>query len=704
VRLKWLGCLLILLSAGMLGGCSNLVLGGNNGNGNGGPQPTSISVTVKGGATCTKTSPCGFSVGANPGIQLEATATFANGATQNYTSAATWTASPSDVVTLSQSSGIENVVGAKVGTATITATSTNSLTSTAVVTVNPAALSSVTVTPMGNGMSVGTTANYVATANFSDGSTQVVTTTSSWSASTTGVASVGASTGAVTAEAPGQTTITASYEGVNGSTALNVVSATGAYTNASLSGNYAFTLTTTGTNASKQSVPEYFVGSLSFDGKSKVTGVMDSNVATGTSAVDAAVSGTYSIFADGRGSLTLNATGLPSSAYRLVLTSNLWGTTSGQFIQFDGKGSAIGTLVQQASPISTTLGASEVFRLNGVDAGANPLGEVGVLATSGTTITSGEFDENDFGVIDDGTTTPITVTGGSYSAVSSSTGRGTLTLNYGSASTSKFVFYTTQSGNLILLCTDAGLPALGSAEAQSGTLTTAFAPQSGYGFLLDRSPALQERGLFDTVGRIAFDGAGGITGGAQDEVSGVSEDSISSGTYTVATNGRTPVTITTTSFPLGLSYVYYVISANRAYVLNTTGLSDPTGPTGAMDIESGISESASILEGNYGFAAADLSEPTVDSVIVWMSSGGAGNVQGIGDVVSGSSLSSVILSGTYTVADPIGRITILPTATIGAESYILYVVSPCEAFLLGVLPSFDGTVLNQTYSSSCPAP
>jgi hypothetical protein len=57
-------------------------------------------------------------------------------------------------------------------------------------------------------------------------------------------------------------------------------------------------------------------------------------------------------------------------------------------------------------------------------------------------------------------------------------------------------------------------------------------------------------------------------------------------------------------------------------------------------------------------------------------------------------VSSVILSGTYSVA-VIGRTVILPSAPVGAESFIFYVVSPNESYMLGVLPSFDGTVFIQ---------
>jgi hypothetical protein len=353
-------------------------------------------------------------------------------------------------------------------------------------------------------------------------------------------------------------------------------------------------------------------------------------------------------------------------------------------VQFDGKGAAIGTVVQQVA--STTLSAAEVFRFTGVDASGNPFGEVGQFATgAGNTVTSGTFDVNDFGTV----TESQTISSGSYTAPATN-GRGTLKLTVGST-TSNYVFYAVQAGNLILLSTDTSAPAvLGYAEEQSGTFNDGtLANNTGYGYLMERSPA-SGRGLFDTIGRIGFNGSGGVNGGAQDEVSGAANDPINSGSYSVASNGRAPVTVVTGDSGT-LKYIYYLVTANRAYVLETN---DSYGAVGTVDIQSGVSLTDSVLTGNYGFTAVDLSQSQGTSAVVWMSANGQGSVQGIGDVVSGTSVSSIILSGTYSVA-VIGRTVILPSAPVGAESFILYVVSPNESYMLGVLPSFDGLVFIQ---------
>ncbi len=74
-----------------------------------------------------------------------------------------------------------------------------------------ATVTSVVVT--GSPVGVGLTAQFTATANMSDGTTANVTTAAAWLSSNTNVATVSA-LGVVTGVADGQTTITATYQGL----------------------------------------------------------------------------------------------------------------------------------------------------------------------------------------------------------------------------------------------------------------------------------------------------------------------------------------------------------------------------------------------------------------------------------------------------------------------------------------------------------
>ena len=101
-------------------------------------------------------------------------------------------------------------------------------------------LSSIAVTPANNKIPVGQTKQYTATGTYSDGSTQDLTSSATWSSSASPVATI-ASSGMVTAVSTGSTTITATTGGKSGSTgleavALNVPAGTG--TTAGLTGTW----------------------------------------------------------------------------------------------------------------------------------------------------------------------------------------------------------------------------------------------------------------------------------------------------------------------------------------------------------------------------------------------------------------------------------------------------------------------------------
>ena len=84
-------------------------------------------------------------------------------------------------------------------------------------------LSSLTVSAPSTSIGVGQTLNFSATAVRSDGTTQTVTTQSSWVSTNTGVATVAG--GVVTAVGPGEADIRATFQTVSGSARLTVTAA-----------------------------------------------------------------------------------------------------------------------------------------------------------------------------------------------------------------------------------------------------------------------------------------------------------------------------------------------------------------------------------------------------------------------------------------------------------------------------------------------
>ncbi len=92
------------------------------------------------------------------------------------------------------------------------------------VTVTPAVLTSIVVTPTGPSIAKGTTVQLTATGTFSDGTTQDLTHSASWTSAPAGFATVDPN-GLVTGTAVGSATITATQAGVSGATTVTVTAA-----------------------------------------------------------------------------------------------------------------------------------------------------------------------------------------------------------------------------------------------------------------------------------------------------------------------------------------------------------------------------------------------------------------------------------------------------------------------------------------------
>jgi hypothetical protein len=143
--------------------------------------------------------------------QLTATGTFTDGSTQNMSNSVVWTASNPGVVTLG-SSGLATAQA--LGTSTISASS-GVINGQDTLTVTPAALVSIVVTPSNPTVPKGGTQQLTATGIFSDGSTQNMSNSVVWTNVPRGVVTV-SSNGFLTGQNEGTSTITASIGSTNG--------------------------------------------------------------------------------------------------------------------------------------------------------------------------------------------------------------------------------------------------------------------------------------------------------------------------------------------------------------------------------------------------------------------------------------------------------------------------------------------------------
>lgn len=149
--------------------------------------------------------------------QYTATGSYSDGTTKDISSQVTWSMYYPQFAQI-DASGLLTAysAGANYVVATLAGTIGYSY-----VIIDPPALTSISVTPPNAQLIVGQLGQYAAMGNYTDGSTQNLTSTATWSSDTPGVATVNSS-GVVTAVAIGTATITAVQGGFTGSTTLTV--------------------------------------------------------------------------------------------------------------------------------------------------------------------------------------------------------------------------------------------------------------------------------------------------------------------------------------------------------------------------------------------------------------------------------------------------------------------------------------------------
>jgi len=160
--------------------------------------------------------------------QFAAIGTFNDGTQQDITTLASWTSSDATVATVGDSGGKDGLATAlAVGSTTIRAAFANSA-DTLKLTVTTTALASIAITPTTRTIAKGTTAQFKATATYSDNSTQDITAAATWSSSALAVATISNDTtdGLATALTAGTTTIRAQYNGQSATATLTVTAAT----------------------------------------------------------------------------------------------------------------------------------------------------------------------------------------------------------------------------------------------------------------------------------------------------------------------------------------------------------------------------------------------------------------------------------------------------------------------------------------------
>jgi uncharacterized protein YjdB len=156
----------------------------------------------------------------NTAQQFTATGSYSDGSSRDITLLATWTSSALSTATVT-SSGL--VQGINAGSVTISA-SAGGVKQTTTITVTAPTISFISVSPDGLTLPIGINQQYIATATYTDGTSQDLVSGVAWNSSSTSVATINGSGLAMTTAA-GTTTIQATVGAFTDSVTLTVVNA-----------------------------------------------------------------------------------------------------------------------------------------------------------------------------------------------------------------------------------------------------------------------------------------------------------------------------------------------------------------------------------------------------------------------------------------------------------------------------------------------
>jgi hypothetical protein len=463
---------------------------------------------------------------------------------------------------------------------------------------------------------------------------------------------------------------------------------TGNFSNASLKGQYAFLMSGTELCSGLSS---FFTraGSFTSDGSGHITGGLeDVNVCTGVFTLQFTNS-TYSITADGRGTLSLtNSTG--TTNYSITLSS----ATAGVIAETDVNLTASGSFQRQnvAAFSNPAITNGYVFDFAGVDYSPNPPVPTSIIgrfsADGGGGITNGLFDANIDGVPSNQQAFPR----GAFYQVDTN-GDGT---NFGRGTANiaghNFAFYIVDATRLKLLNTNPREAFSGEAFAQQNISFTAASLNSDFAFLIGGSSA---GGPIATAGRFTADGAGNITNVVLDENDSGNITLLPSGTvtgsYSVDANqlGGGTLTWTDSKVPGSFSFIFYLISPTNAVFQETDSKITSDGTVVA---QTAGPVSPATLAGDFAFVWSGVSTDEEDFVgQLKLTSASGNNATGIMDFnefAAGQQFFNIQFDGPLTIVPPgTGPNTLVATTTLPSPTtftFTAYAVDSNNVFLVGV--------------------
>jgi hypothetical protein len=526
-----------------------------------------------------------------------------------------------------------------------------------------------------------------ATANVQEGSQQQFTATVSntndnaitWQVNgvTGGNTSVGtiSASGLYTAPSvipnPASVTITAfitDMSTVAGSSIVTIAAVT--FGNSSLKGNFVFGLSGLDLNANAF----YAIGTITADGNGNITAGEEDIVDTSSGYVSASTTtGTYTVGADGRGTLTFsNSIGQFQFAIALKAMSN------GVMNETDnGVVAATGTFDAQETSLAAPSG-NYAFGFSGSGLGCNAVNSAGIFNMSGTTI-GGTQDLNCGGTI-----VRSQAVSGSYSAIDG-LGRGTGSFSGSSTGSSNMIYYVVSPGRFRFLA-DPNNPSffLGSADLQT---QSSFAATDFNGSYVITSSANTNAGVSYTLIQINASGGNVSSGYFDVNDTGVQGSAMLSGSYSLNSNGY--ITGTWNVSNSSLPFAMYLFSPTQGYYVdertNAVGGGNLYAQSGSVTSNAAWAGSFATKQFGYFIVNGLLNNNNASGVSGQISADGNGTLAGTLDLNDPSGISiGQTLQGAYSVGSVApGRMTLtITTAVEGTRSYTGYIVDQNRVLLL----------------------
>ncbi len=542
---------------------------------------------------------------------------------------------------------------------------------------NPPVVPSVTVSP--------------ATANVQEGSQQQFTAlvsntndnTVTWQVNgvTGGNTSVGtiSGTGLYTAPAvvpsPASVTITAfisDMSTVSGSAIVTITAVT--FNNSSLKGNYVLSLSGLDGNAN----PFYALGAITTDGNGNVTAGEEDLIDTTSGYANATtMTGTYSVGADGRGTLNLSNS-IGQFQFAIALKSMSSSTLSAVLNETDnGVVAATGNLEAQAASTAGPSG-NYAFGFSGSGLGCGAVNSAGIFNMSGGTV-GGTQDLNCGGTIVKSQTVS-----GSYGAIDGM-GRGTGSFKGSSTGSANMIYYVVSAGRFRFLA-DPNNPSffLGSADLQT---QASFASTDFNGSYIINSSANTNAGVSYSLIQITAAGGNVSSGYFDINDTGNIGSAALSGSYSLNANGY--ITGTWNVNNASLPFAMYLFSPKQGYYVdertNAVGGGNIYAQSGTVTTNAAWAGSFATRQFGYFLVNGVVNNNNASGVSGQMSADGNGTLAGTLDLNDPAGVSTgQSMQGSYSVGTVApGRMTLSTTTAVeGTRSYVGYVVDSGRVLLL----------------------